>query len=456
MPRSGILHSPRGTLWITTVEKGDGMDSIWTQTSPLPRFESLKQDIKTDVLIIGGGIAGLLCAYLLKQAGVDCILVESNRICSGITKDTTAKITVQHGLIYHKLLRRFGLERTQMYLQANQDALERYRMLSQSIDCDFSHQDSFVYAVNHCRKVEKELDALEKIGYPATFVSATPLPFPVAGAVCFEGQAQFHPLKFLCSIAGDLPVFERTRVLELKPGEAGTEHGRIKADQIIVATHFPFLNKHGSFFLKMYQHRSYVLALENAPQMRGMYVDEAETGLSLRRWKDLLLLGGGGHRTGKQGSGWRELESFAAAHYPSARAAARWATQDCMTLDGVPYIGQYSARTPGLYVATGFNKWGMTSAMAAAMILTDRIQGKHNPYAGVFSPSRSILHPQLAVNAAESAIHLLTPTAPRCPHMGCALKYNPQEHSWDCPCHGSRFARNGRLLNNPATDDRKP
>ena len=186
-----------------------------------------------------------------------------------------------------------------------------------------------------------------------------------------------------------------------------------------------------------------------------MYVDEGEKGLSFRDYKGFLLLGGGGHRTGKKGGGWRELEDFAKRRYPQAGIAARWAAQDCMTLDGVPYVGRYSWGTKGLYVATGFNKWGMTSSMAAARLLADLVQGKENPWAELFSPSRRVLRPQLAANAWESTMGLLTPTVPRCPHMGCALKYNPQEHSWDCPCHGSRFGEDGELLDNPATDGKR-
>ena len=225
--------------------------------------------------------------------------------------------------------------------------------------------------------------------------------------------------------------------------------------KIIVATHFPILNKHGSYFLKLYQHRSYVLALEGAQKVDGMYVDEDKKGLSFRNYGDRLLLGGGSHRTGKKGGNWHELEKFARKHYPSARVVGKWATQDCMSLDSVPYIGQYSKNTPDLYVATGFNKWGMTSSMVASMILSDLVQGKPNEYAQVFSPSRSILRPQLAVNALESTFGLLTPTVPRCPHLGCALKYNKAEHSWDCPCHGSRFTESGEVINNPATDDKR-
>ena len=126
-----------------------------------------------------------------------------------------------------------------------------------------------------------------------------------------------------------------------------------------------------------------------------------------------------------------------------------------MTLDGIPYIGSYSGRVSGLYVATGFNKWGMTSSMVAAAVLTDLVLDRTNPYTELFSPSRTILRPQLAANVLESTLGLLTPTAPRCPHMGCALKYNAAEHSWDCPCHGSRFQEDGSLIDNPATDDKK-
>ena len=164
-----------------------------------------------------------------------------------------------------------------------------------------------------------------------------------------------------------------------------------------------------------------------------------------------LLLGGGGHRTGKPGGGWEELEAFARRYFPNSRETCRWAAQDCMTLDGVPYIGQYGRHTPGLYVATGFNKWGMTSSMTAAMVLSDLVQGKRNPYAAVFSPARTVLRPQLLANLAEATASLLTVSKPRCPHMGCALKWNPLERTWDCPCHGSRFTEDGELLDNPAT-----
>ena len=220
-----------------------------------------------------------------------------------------------------------------------------------------------------------------------------------------------------------------------------------------MATHFPLINKHGLYFLKMYQSRSYVLALEHAADVNGMYRDAQEDGLSFRNYGQLLLLGGGAHRTGKKSEAWEGLVRQAKSYYPDCQEAYRWAAQDCMTLDDVPYIGRYSAGTQDLYVAAGFNKWGMTSSMVAAMMLHDMVRGKRSEYEPIFSPSRSMLHAQLAVNAFETAVNLMTPTAPRCPHMGCALKWNAQEHSWDCPCHGSRFAEDGTLLNTPATGD---
>ena len=431
------------------------MDAVWTTTVHMPAFEPLEENAKTDVLIIGGGIAGLLCAYRLAQDGVECTLVEADTICSGITKNTTAKIASQHGLIFDTLIRRMGIENARLYLQANQNALQQYRDLCRDIDCDFEEQDAFVYALDDRRKIDKELEALRRLNFAATFEEKLPLPFPVAGAIRFPRQAQFHPLKFVAGIVKGLCIHEHTKVRHLMPGKAITSGGTVTAEKIIVATHFPLLNKHGGYFIKLYQHRSYVLALKNAPSCDGMYVDENEKGLSFRHVQDMLLLGGGSHRSGKPGGSWAELEQFAKRHYPKAEIAARWATQDCMTLDHVPYIGPYANNTPDLFVATGFNKWGMTSAMAAADILTDLVQGRQNPYAEVFKPSRSILHPQLFLNAAETAINLLTPTAPRCPHMGCALKYNKAEHSWDCPCHGSRFAEDGTLIDNPATDDKR-
>lgn len=427
--------------------------SVWTDGINLPTFESLKKDVKTDVLIVGGGLCGILCAYCLQQAGVDYILAEGNKIASGITKNTTAKITSQHGIIYSKLIKDYGTEKAQMYMSANQKALSEYESLCRNIKCDYEKRDAYTYSLTDRAKIEEEVNAVNKLGFGADFAEKTELPFKIKGAIRFKNQAQFNPLMFISEIAKELNIYENTFVRELTPEAAITNNGKIKAEKIIAATHFPFLNKHGSYFLKLYQHRSYVSAFENAQQLDGMYVDEDKKGMSFRSYNNLLLVGGSGHRTGKQSGAWNDLEKFAKLYYPKANLRYRWATQDCMSLDGIPYIGQYSKNTENMYVATGFNKWGITSSMAAALILTDMVQGKANDFAEVFSPQRSMLKPQLLVNGFEATVNLLTPTPKRCPHMGCALKWNKSEHTWDCPCHGSRFEENGKLIDNPATGD---
>ncbi len=430
------------------------MESIWNKIEK-PEFCEFGGDIKTDVLIIGGGLCGILCAYMLKNTGVNCVLVESDKICSGITNGTTAKITVQHGLIYDKIIKKYGIERAQLYYKSQKNAFDMLTKLAQDTDSDFEICDSFVYSLTDRELIENEVAACHRIGGSAEFCENTELPFRVLGAVKIENQAKFHPLKFAYSLANDLKIYEHTKVLELKSNTAITNRGKISAKKVIVTTHFPFINKHGWYFLKLYQHRSYVIAFKNAQTIKGMYVDEAKNGLSFRNYHNLLLLGGGSHRTGSQGGNWKELQSVAEKYYPNAQKVDRWATQDCMTLDSIPYIGRYSHLTPDVYVATGFNKWGMTSSMVSAMLLTELLCEEKSEFEELYSPSRSILHPQLAVNLFESVKGLVTPTVPRCPHMGCALKYNPTEHSWDCPCHGSRFEKNGKLIDNPATSDKK-
>ncbi len=435
------------------------MGSIWKESVKMRAFPQLERDCKVDVLIIGGGIAGVLTAYMLEQAGVDYMLCEAEVLGNGTTKNTTAKITSQHGLIYDKLIREFNEQKAGLYLRANEEALQAYRTLCKTIDCDFEQKDNYIYTLDDEQKIESELKALKKLGFPAERVNALPLPFPVAGAVKFPNQAQFHPLRFLSEIAKGLRIYEHTRVRELKQTKekitAITSGATIRAKRVVVATHFPFLNKHGAYFIKQYQHRSYVIALEHAPKLDGMYLDDDEKGLSFRNYGDLLFIGGGSHRTGKNVGGYNELHQTARRYFERATIRFAWAAQDCMTLDSVPYIGRYSSGTENLYVATGFNKWGMTGAMVAATLLCDLLCGKENPYTEVFSPSRTVLRPSLMTNAFESILGLITPTVPRCPHLGCALHWNKAERTWDCSCHGSRFSEDGALLDNPATGDLK-
>ncbi len=434
------------------------MYSIWSREADMPQFPPLEGDTGTDVLVIGGGLAGVLCAYYLRQAGVDCLLLEAETIGGGVTLGTTAKITAQHGLMAGPLIRALGQDRARLFVRANLDAVEEYRRLCAGLGCDLETADSYVYSRDDRELIQREVDDLHRLGCPASFQRDLELPFPVAGAAKVPDQLQFHPLKFLAALARELNIREHTSVRavgDLIQGEraVSTSRGTVRAKRVIVATHFPFLDRFGGYFLKLYQDRSYVIALEYAPQLAGMYRDADERGLSLRSAGPYLLLGGnGGRRTGRPSQGWRPLRETAHRYWPDAKTAAFWATQDCMTLDGVPYVGLYGKNTEGLYVAAGFQKWGMTSAMAAAQILTAMLTGREHPAQAVCSPQRTMPLPALAANGMEAAADLAFPTLRRCPHLGCALRWNKAERTWDCPCHGSRFTRDGRLLDGPAQE----
>lgn len=433
------------------------MQSVWFENINKPEFDSLDGNFETDVLIIGGGLAGILCAYMLEQKGVDYLLIEADRICSGVTADTTAKVTAQHGLIYDKIISKYGLEYAREYYNLNSNAVNIYRELCKKYDCNFETKSAYIYSLEENEDIENEIEAYRAIGIPFDIVTQTPLPLNIYKAIRLDNQGQINPLELLFKISENLNIREKTKLINLDDTSAETDCGRIKYKRAVFTTHFPILNKHGLFSLKMYQDRSYVIALENAQDVDGMYIDASGKGLSFRNYGKLLLLGGGSHRTGKKGGSYTELLQFTKTHYPEATVKTQYATQDCMTLDSMPYIGQYSKNTPNLFVATGFNKWGFTSAMVAAELLCDMLTNENfsDESDQIFSPSRSIFHPQLAVNIFESFIGLILPTVPRCPHLGCALKYNKAEHSWDCPCHGSRFTEDGKLINNPATDDKQ-
>lgn len=433
------------------------MKSIWQENIDMPKFNSVNNDLDVDVLIIGGGICGILCAHMLDKKGINYALVEGGRICNKTTANTTAKITSQHGFIYNKIVKKYGLDFAKLYLDANENAILEYEKLCKDIDCDFEKTDNYVYTINDSTHLENELLALKKIGFNNfEYCESLGLPFNTCGGIKFKNQAQLNPLKFIAHIAKGLNIYENSHISEMIDTTAIVNNKyKINAKKVIVATHFPFINKHGLYFLKMYQHRSYVLALENAPLVNGMYVDEDKKGLSFRNYNNYLLLGGGSHRTGKKGGSYMELEEFAKKHFPNAKIKHKWATQDCMTLDDMPYIGNYSKSTPNLYVATGFNKWGMSSSMVASKILCDLVIDKENKYSKLFSPSRSILHGQLAINTFEALCGWLSFTKKRCPHLGCGLKWNKYEHTWDCSCHGSRFDKDGNVLNNPANENLK-
>ena len=480
------------------------MMSIWNSMEEISARPALTDSIETEAAVIGGGMAGVLIAYFLQKAGLRTVILEADRIGSGQTGRTTAKITSQHGPIYNGLIHSFGMEQAGRYARMQQQAVTAFERLvaSENIACDFERLPAYLYTADPAGvdALRREAASAARLGIDAAFTDHTDLPLPVKGAVRFENQAQFHPLRFLNALASSLTIYENTRVQKVEGGDLRTNGGRVRAKYVVFACHYPFLNLPGYYFMRMHQTRSYVLALEGAQKLDGVYLGVDRDGLSMRNSGDLLLLGGGGHRTGENSAGgkYEKLRKQAEALWPQSREVARWSAQDCMTLDGLPYIGPYSQSEPRWYVATGFAKWGMTNSMAAALVLRDQITGRENPDAVVFSPqrftpgasaktfledgmhavrdlSRRLFAPPKAMLDELPAGHggvveydgekvgvykneegELFMVSVKCPHLGCQLEWNPDEKSWDCPCHGSRFDYTGRLLDNPAQNSLAP
>jgi len=457
------------------------MESIWSKTTQLPKHEKLTDDLRVQNVVIGAGIAGVLIAYLLQSKGQEVIVLEAKEMASGQTKNTTAKITSQHGLYIHDMIKNAGRDRAKGYVEANEAAIQLYKEIitKEGIACAFEELPSFLYSTEErgIERLKQEAEAAKELGMKAEFLDGeeiTELPFEVTAAVRFDHQAQFHPLEFIKVIAEKLTIYEHTKVLEVDDYIVLTERNVIVADNIIFATHYPFPIVPGYYFLRQHQSRSYVLALEGEKvpkQLKGMYYSIDRDGLSFRCAKGQLLLGGSNHRTGKYGKRWVtdtgvdktgfcHLNEQAKAGYPNAKVKEYWAAQDCMPHDKIPFIGRFSKKREHWYVATGFQKWGMTSAMVSAMIISDMIVGKENPYAQVFSPQRLLFKAGIKdffIDVEESICGLtkglFVKKDRKCRHMGCALVWNEDEKSWDCPCHGSRYTKEGQLIDNPAQQD---
>lgn len=471
------------------------MESIWSKSHFIKGRDTLRGYIETDIAVIGAGMAGVLTAYMLQKAGRHAVILEADRICGGQTRNTTAKITSQHRMIYKRFIDTMGERAAKQYAFANQNAVEEYKKLiaDERIDCDFEEKNAFLYGQDPDQLAEEAVCA-QKLGLPASFVPELPAPFSTCG-VKFERQGQFNPVKFIDHISKDLTIYENTRVTSAEGDILITDRGRVKAKQAVFACHFPFINFPGIYFAKMHQERSYILALENAGTVDGMFIGAEEHSYSVRSYKNLILLGGEGHRTGENAEGdrYEKLRKKAQEWFPSCREVARWSAQDCITGDSVPYIGKYCSSRPDWYVATGFQKWGMTSSMVSALLLRDLICGRENQYAEVFDPSRmssetvseSIKDGGHAVKGIAKAVlggaekkiddipngqggiivsdgekigiykdkdGKIYTVDVKCPHLGCQLEWNADELSWDCPCHGSRFDRFGKLISGPATE----
>ncbi len=466
-----------------------------TSAYTLPTFPRLEERLHADVAVVGGGMAGILTAFALHKAGLRVVLLEEGRLAGGVTAKTTARISAQHGVFCERLIHDFGEHLARQYVAAQLHAVKQYLDLIGvlGVDCALREQVSHVCTAPNGPDLELEYLSARLLGAPAELIPVKGLPFPVREAISFSGQAAFEPVPFLAALLPGLTVFEKTPVRDIRGRLVRCDAGCVEASHIVVATRYPMLERWGLYHLKLRQEQAYLLALSNAPRLDGWYLDADTRGWSLQTRGDLLLLGGGLHRCGEnRGNSYERLRAQAKLWFPQAQEIRAWSAQDCVTMDGVPYIGRYSAATPHLHVAAGFGRWGMTNSMVAATLLSAEILGKHYPYADVFSPDR--FFPSASIEAMmEGALYAargkkrrlftaaereadaiesghagivrhhgkqygvyrdetgrLYAVSPVCPHRGCALEWNSEEKTWDCPCHGSRFDYTGRRLYHPA------
>ena len=461
-------------------ERAEDFVSYWVDSAPTPGYESMDGATSADVAVIGAGIVGLTCAFLLQQEGLDVVLLERSEIARGVTGYTTAKVTSSHGLVYTKVTKNFGEDGARVYGESNEAAIEKIAGLvsEHDIDCDFERTDNYVYTEldDSVPDIEDEVSHARRAGLPASSTTETELPFPVKAAVRFTDQAQFHPRSYLTALARLFTqnggrIFEHTVVDDLDDGEpcrVSTDRGQVTAKDVVVATHMPLFDR-GLFFTKVHPYRSYVVASSSTEHrsIRGMYLSNGGPTRSIRSTPmdggRLLLIGGEGHKTGQDPDTlkfYSRLEDFSRQRFGVTEIEYRWATQDNVSVDGVPYIGRLTRGSEHAFVATGFGKWGMTNGTVAAMILTDEIVGRRNPWAWLYDSKR--LKPMASAQKflqenGEVAAHWVGDRVsskhrnnPRCTHLGCVLRENLGEGTWDCPCHGSRFDADGNVIQGPA------
>jgi len=486
----------------------------------MPRFGRLEGEVEADVVVLGGGIVGITTALMLQEEGLQVALVEADRLGAGVSGHTTAKVSSQHGLKYRSLRSNYGPEAARTYGQANQVALEwmASRVKANDIDCDFRRQPAYAYAPigTSISDVEEEAAAAVEAGLPAALDNSVPLPYPIAAAVRFDDQAEFHARKYLGAlveqfVAAGGGVFESSRASQVDSGEpcvVRVPGGLVKAEKVVVATHYPFLDR-SLAFARVHAQRSYaVLCRVKGPPPPGMFLSVSGPTRSIRavplEGEELLMVGGEGHKTGTGGDTRRRydtLRRFADEHWGVKSVEYQWSSQDNSSIDELPLIGRVTPFDSKLLMATGFAKWGLTGGTAAAMILTDACADRQHQWASLFDPRRlnlraaatsavkengetgyRMLRDRLVNRGSRSIEELargegdivhhqgdkvagyrddeggLVAVSTRCTHLGCQVNWNAAERSWDCPCHGSRFAPDGRVLQGPAVHrlERKP
>jgi glycine/D-amino acid oxidase-like deaminating enzyme/nitrite reductase/ring-hydroxylating ferredoxin subunit len=483
-------------------------------------FADLTDDVEADVAVVGGGIAGLCTAWELARAGSSVVLVEADRIAAGVTGYTTAKLTAQHGLIYAHLRSKLDEQAAGWYASSQLDAIEHVAATASElgIDCDLERLPAFTYLPEGKRnQIEAEVQAARLAGLPASLVTETGLPYPVGVAIRVEQQAQFHPRRYLLALATDLVrrggrIFERTRIVDLDEGEPcrlTSETGAtVTARDVVVATHYPIFDRAG-LFTRLVPHRELVVAavIDADQDPGGMYVTPEENTRSIRtapygEGRRLLIVTGESYQPGTPGVTERldRLSAWTRERFPVDSLAYHWSAQDNGSTDKVPYIGRLHPGTGHVFVATGFNAWGMTNGVLAGRLLAALISGEDPPWSRLYDPRR--LHPTIeAVPLVKAAVDVarrfvgdrirpatfadspdelapgdgavirmdgrrcavyrddsgrLHTVSATCTHLGCVVAFNDDEKTWDCPCHGSRFDTQGGVLHGPATEPLPP
>jgi len=484
-------------------------ESLWLATAPSTSYPPLARDIAVDVAVLGGGIAGLTTALLLKRDGARVAVLEAGRVGRGVTGCTTAKVSALQSTVYSTIRGRKGEDHASVYATASLAAVELVDQLAndEQIQCDLERRPAFTYALTDDERsdVEKEHDAAVLAGLPVELVDGADLPFSTHGAVRLADQIQFQPVRYVQGLAEGVDgdgshVFEQTRatgVDEGSPCVVMTTGGAVRADHVVVATHYPIFDR-GLYFARLKAQRSYCIAARPRRAAHlpvGMSINAGSTTRSIRSHKEFLIVGGEGHTAGDSNATperFNQLEQFAREHWDIKDVTHRWSAQDPVPYDHLPVIGPYHPLSSRLWVTSGFMKWGLTSATFGAVILTDLIGGRDNDWASTFSPTR--ISPGSAHEVAQLGVKfsadfvvdrvkppqtrsrtnvpvgearvvqdglgktgvycddegVLHAVSLRCTHLGCLLRFNSAETSWDCPCHGSRFDVDGNVLEGPA------
>jgi glycine/D-amino acid oxidase-like deaminating enzyme len=409
---------------------------------------------------------GLTTALLLEREGMDVVVLEMRRAAAGATGYNTAKLSSLHGLTYTRLEGSLGRDAARLYGNANEAGIARVFELADElgIDCDLARKPNYTYSEDAAEvdDLREEARIAAELGLPASYVEELDLPFGVAGAVRFDDQAEFHPVKYADGLAAALrgPVHEGTLVTGLGSGGVDTAVGHsVRANHVVVATHLSFLDR-GLYFARCHPERSYVVAGHVAGSTpAGMYLSTESPAHSIRAHGQWLLVGGESHKTGQADASERyeRLAAWARERF-GLEPELRWATQDHMPVDGVPYVGRHDPLSGDVWVATGLRKWGLAMGTAAAELLTAHIAGREHPWTPLFDPKRlrpRASGPDFVKENANVAFHFVADRVakrgnPRCTHLGCLLDWNASEETWDCPCHGSRFSASGAVIEGPA------